>query len=174
MPDSPSPGSTSSYVAQVISVLGDQDPIAIMRETPGWLAARIAGRADGQLGRPEAPGKWSVVQVIAHLADAEIAFAWRLRTILTQSEPELQAYDQDQWVDRFDYSSADVAEALAAFTNLRRWNLRAWSAVRPEDLPRVGRHSERGPESLDLMRRLMGGHDLIHRRQIDRILATTG
>jgi len=39
---------------------------------------------------------------------------------------------------------------------------------------RIGRHSERGEESMDLMLRLMAAHDLVHRRQIERVLGTVG
>ncbi|HEY3934185.1 MAG TPA: DinB family protein [Gemmatimonadales bacterium] len=159
------------YVAETLALLGTQDPIAILSETPAWLAARIEGRSLAQLRKPEGPGKWSLVQVLSHLADTELAYGWRARMILTASQPPIQGFDQGAWLDRFDYASDDPALALQTFTTLRHWNLRVWrGATSPADLARVGMHSERGPESLDILRRLAAGHDLRHRRQIERLL----
>jgi hypothetical protein len=57
---------------------------------------------------------------------------------------------------------------------VRTANLRLWRSLTPAQLARVGLHSERGPESMDLVIRIMGAHDLVHRRQIDRVLAAAG
>ena len=105
------------------------------------------------------------------LADAEIAFGWRARLMLTTENAPLTGYDQNRWLERFDYTDAKPDEVLASFISLRRWNLRVWRSVTPADLNRLGNHSERGPESLALQRSLVAGHDLRHRRQIERLLA---
>jgi hypothetical protein len=64
--------------------------------------------------------------------------------------------------------------ALGQLRGVRAANLRLWRSLTPAELARVGVHSERGPESLDLLIRMMGAHDLVHRRQIDRVLAAAG
>lgn len=161
----------AGYVAETLALLGTQDPITILTETPAWVAARIEGRSLAQLRTPEGPGKWSLVQVVAHLADTELAYGWRARIILTADQPPIQGFDQGAWLRRFDYANDDPALALQTFTTLRHWNLRVWcGATSAADLARVGIHSERGPESLDTLRRLAAGHDLRHRRQIERLL----
>jgi hypothetical protein len=111
------------------------------------------------------------VEVITHLIDAEIAYGLRMRMIITETNAPITPYDQGRWVERFNYAGADPDEALATFIALREWNLRVWRTVTSEELERVGLHSARGPESLRLLRALSAGHDLRHRRQIDRILA---
>jgi hypothetical protein len=114
-------------------------------------------------------GKWSIAQVVRHLADAEIVWAWRLRLILAQDRPELTGYDQDRWSARLGYERADAGESLELFSTVRRSNVRLLERATAADLKRVGVHSERGEESLEHLRRLYAGHDLLHLRQIERV-----
>ena len=164
------PTPASSYVADTLALLGDADPLAVMAETPAWVAARVEGLSTAALRRPESPTQWSLSQVLAHLADTEIAYGWRARVILTQDRPPVQGFDQGAWVTRFDSAGADPGVSLHTFTALRLWNLRVWASATGDDLQRVGIHSERGPESFDLLRRLAAGHDLRHRRQVERLV----
>ncbi len=158
------------YVTETLALLGDQDPLTILTETPAWIAAHIDGLSDTALRTPEAPGKWSLTQVIAHMADAEIAFGWRARIVLTQDSPPMQGFDEGLWVTRFDYAGADPSEALRAFTAQRQWNLRVWRSATAADMKRLGVHALRGPEPFERLQQMTAGHDLRHRRQIDRIL----
>src|SRR3954466_8953316 len=95
------------YVNETLALLGDRDPLVVLAETPSWIAARVEGLSDATWNHPEADGKWSLAQVIAHMADAEIAFGWRARMVLTQDSPQLQGFDQGRWAARFDYATAD-------------------------------------------------------------------
>jgi hypothetical protein len=98
-----------AYTSAILGLLGDEDPIAVLRRTDAALRRSVEGLTDTQLGTPEAPGKWSVRHVVRHLADAEIVWGWRLRLVLAQSRPPLTGYDQDLWADRLGYYDADVA-----------------------------------------------------------------
>ena len=161
---------TSPYVTETLAILGDHDPLTVLSETPAWIAGRVQGLSAAALRLPEAPGKWSLTEVFAHIVDAEIMFGWRLRIMLTQENPSLPGFDQGKWLTRFDYANADPAQALQTFIALRTWNLRVWRSATPDDMQRMGIHPERGPESFDRVQRMTAGHDLRHRRQIDRIL----
>jgi hypothetical protein len=56
------------------------------------------------------------------------------------------------------------------FKTLREANLRLWNKTAPADRARVGMHAERGPESVDLMFRLIAGHDRFHMNQMRETL----
>jgi uncharacterized damage-inducible protein DinB len=159
----------AAYVAAVLDLLGTQHPMAVLRATPAELRTAIEGLSDQQLRLPERPGKWSIGQVLQHLADSDLVWGWRLRLILAQDRPTLTGYDQDLWAERLRYDECDPSEALEQFVVLRRSNVRLVERASVQDLQRVGVHSERGEESLEHLRRLYAGHDLLHLRQIDRI-----
>ena len=159
----------AAYVDAILDLLGDRDPLVVLRETVDALPRAIAGLSPEQLRRPERPGKWSIVQILQHLADSEMVGSWRFRLILAQERPPLTGYDQDSWAERLRYDESDPAEALAIFTVLRRANLRLLAQASPADLKRVGVHAERGEESLEHLCHLYAGHDLLHLRQIDRV-----
>jgi hypothetical protein len=163
-----------AYVAAILELLGDQDPLAVLRETPNQLERILASTSRTVLARPEAPGKWSMGQVFAHLADSDLVWGWRLRLILAQDRPPLTGYDQDKWADRLGYADLDPRDSVATFAILRRSNLRLVERATPEDLHRVGVHVERGEESLAHQLKLYAGHDILHRNQLERIRKASG
>jgi hypothetical protein len=164
----------TGYVRALLDLLGDRDPLEIAAQQIAWLERRTAGLDDATLRRPEAPGKWSAIEVIQHLADTEVVYAWRTRQVLAEDRPAIQGYDQDAWARTLGYASVPLDVALAQLRGVRTANLRLWRSLTPAARERVGLHSERGPESLDLLIRMMGAHDLVHRRQIDRVLTAAG
>jgi hypothetical protein len=164
-------GEISEYVGALLALLGDQDPVAVLREGPAAVQRFLDRTPPEIVGKPEAPGKWSIGVVIQHLADSELVGGFRLRMILAHDRPPLAGYDQDRWANRLRYDETDVREALEQFKVLRRANVRLWQDLSPADLSRVGIHGERGEESLEQLRRLYAGHDLLHLRQLTRIRA---
>jgi hypothetical protein len=163
--------SAKSYVRALLDVLGDRQPLDVLPELMPWLDARLRGVPEQVLRRPEAPGKWSVTQVVQHLADSDLVFGFRARMILSEERPPLQGYDQDRWASLFRYSEASCQSALAQLGVLRDANLAILRRLGPAELEREGVHGERGPESLGHLMKLMAAHDLVHRRQIERIMA---
>jgi len=168
-PASSAPADIAAYVAALLHLLGDNDPVTILRQTPAALHRFLDTVALEIVTRPEAPGKWSIGEVVQHLADSELVGGFRLRMVVAHDRPPLTGYDQDLWASRLRYRDVDVRDAFEQFTALRRANVRIWAHLGPADLVRVGVHGERGEESLEHMRRLYAGHDLLHRRQLERI-----
>lgn len=169
-PASRSATEARAYVEAVLGLLGSQDPMAVLRETGDRLEAACRNQPPDRLHAPEAPGKWSVAQVLRHVADSELVWGWRLRLVLAQDRPAITGYDQDLWADRLGYLEADPAESLELFQVLRRANLRCLERATEADLARAGVHAERGEETVAHMIRLYAGHDILHLNQVDRIL----
>jgi len=164
----------AAYVRALLDLLGDRDPLDVTVEQLAWIEWRTAGVDDEALRRPEAPGKWSAIQIIQHLADSDVVAAWRTRLIVAEDRPVIQGYDQDAWARNLGYADASLDVALGQLRGLRMANLRLWGSLTPAQLARVGMHTERGPESVDRLIRLMAGHDLVHRRQMERVLVAAG
>lgn len=170
-PADAAPGAAAAYIEAVLGKLGDRDPLAVLAATPDELRRLVRDTPGADLRRPEAPGRWSVGEVLAHLADSELVWAFRLRMVLGQERPSLSGYDQDAWAQRLGYEDVEPFTALDRFGSVRDWNRVLLEALPDEDLDRVGIHAERGEESVRHMIRLYAGHDLVHLAQIRRILA---
>lgn len=164
----------SAYTAAILAALGSRDALEVLAETPAALRKAVAGLTPEQDGTPERPGKWSVRQVVQHLADSDLVGGFRFRMVLAHDTPEIPGYDQDLWSDRLAYKDSDLATALDDFDFLRNLNLRLLRRATPEDMKRVMRHAERGDEPLAHMIKLYAGHDLVHLRQIARIRQAIG
>jgi hypothetical protein len=166
---SSTPKEIETYVEGLLDLLGNQDPVGVLSGTPEAVKRFLEAVPAPVLAKSEAPGKWSIRDVIQHLADSELVGGFRLRMVLAHDRPKLTGYDQDLWADRLQYGAVEVHDALDQFSVLRRTNVRIWGRLTPADLLRVGIHGERGEESLDRMRRLYAGHDILHLRQLERI-----
>jgi DinB superfamily len=168
-PASATPSDIAAYVEGLLGLLGDQDPLQVLGQMPTALEHILESVPAQIVTTPEAPGKWSMREVVQHLADSELVGGFRLRMVIAHDRPSLTGYDQDLWTGRLRYSEVEVGDALEQFTVLRRANLRLWQGLGPNDLVRVGLHAERGEESLGHMRRLCAGHDILHLKQLERI-----
>jgi uncharacterized damage-inducible protein DinB len=159
-----------AFGAAVRDAVGDRDPVTIIAETPRAIATLLDGVAAADARRPEAPGRWSVADVCAHLADCEILYGWRVRQVLTRESPPLEAIDQDAWTARARAADVPVAASLAVLTAMRAVHVPLLRTLDDTDLARTGVHGERGPETLASMVRLWAGHDLFHLAQLRRLL----
>jgi hypothetical protein len=161
------------YVQRILGYLGGQDPLQIQRRTPEDLARLIKGAAISRLERRPAPGKWSVADILAHLADTEIVASWRIRSILGSPGTPLQAFDQDAWVNAGHYDRREPRQSLELFRVLREANLALFQTLTPDQWKHHGMHAERGVETVAHMVRLFAGHDLNHTRQVEQMLSPT-
>lgn len=160
------------YRDRILSNVGDRDPWDVLTSTGPRLRQLVSGRSDQELARKPAPGRWSVREILAHLADCEVVIGWRIRTILATSGATLQPFDQNRWAEVFQYADAPVTESLDLFEISRRSNVRLLRTVDASLLENFGMHEERGRESAAHLVRLNAGHDLNHLRQIESLLGT--
>jgi hypothetical protein len=173
-PASQAKENAAAYVKLLMDLLGGRDPFEVQSQQFATLQAEIAGIDNATLRRPEKPGKWSILQVIQHLADSEVVYRYRMRKILAQPTPEIQGYDQDLWAANLNYNEMDLSEALEIIRVLRSANLKMLHDLNETQLERYGMHSERGPESVRKVLQMLAGHDILHLNQIRRIKKAHG
>ncbi len=146
--------------------LGEQDARAVIAATPGLLHQAVCGLTPEQIEAPIAPGKWSPRQIVAHLADCELVFGFRLRQTLAMNSPVIQPFDQDDWAARYDVY--DLPTAMEMFRAARGWNLKLIGGAGEADFAREMTHPERGTMTFGTVVETMAGHDLNHLGQVQR------
>jgi len=158
-----------AYQQTLLALLGKDDPARVMELTEPLVRTVLKDAASDLRKRP-APAEWSVLELLGHLADAEMVMSGRFRWAVSQDEPPLLGYDQDRWVARLRHNDDQPDDLLAVFSTLRSDNLRLWRRSSADDRQRVAMHAERGPESYDLMFRMLAGHDRFHLNQMRETL----
>lgn len=151
------------------SHLGSKDPLEVIAATPGELASFVRKLGPEGAEKKPAPGKWNAREIVCHLADCEIVFAYRLRQTLAEENHLIQPFDQDKWASV--YGAYDAAAALAVFSSLRRWNIAFINAVPASAFSKRVTHPERGQMTFKTVVETMGGHDLNHIKQLEAIAA---
>jgi len=159
------------YRQRMLNNIDGQQPVKVQAATAGRLARAMRGASRQKLARRPAPGKWSVNEILAHLADAEIVIGYRMRAIAGAPGSPIQAYDQDAWAAAGNYAAQDAKKSLALFRALREANLEWLRRLRPEQWKHHGMHSERGEESIEMTVNMIAGHDVNHLKQVEALLA---
>jgi hypothetical protein len=159
------------YRKRITDHVGTQDPVKLQAAAHKKISRLLKGVPASKLRKRPAPGKWSVAEIAAHLADVEIVVGYRMRVILGAPGTPIQAFDQDSWVTSGHYEKRDTRKAIEQYRVVRDANLALLKSLAPEQWKHHGMHAERGEESIELIVRMMAGHDLNHIQQIERILA---
>ncbi len=159
------------YTQRILGNVAGQEPLKVQSATPKKLERIMARASTARLKKRPAPDKWSIGEILAHLADAEIVTAWRVRSILGAPGTPIQAFDQESWVVAGHYDKRSPSESVAQFCAVRAANLALYKSLSAEQWKHYGIHSERGQETVEHLVRLIAGHDLNHLKQIEGILA---
>jgi hypothetical protein len=149
------------------SFLDARPVLDILSETPRAVRSLLDTMGTAKSYEAPAPGKWSPGEIVAHLADCELVFGFRLRQTLAENGPTIQPFDQEKWAKP--YKGVEPAEAWAAFSALRKWNLILLESVLPAAANRTMTHPERGTMTFQTVVETMAGHDLNHLGQLQRI-----
>jgi hypothetical protein len=135
--------------------------------TPARVGSLLGAIGKERVGEAPAPGKWSAREIVAHLTDCELVFAFRMRQTVATDNPTVQPFDQEKWAEA--YGAYDALSAVETFSALRYWNLAFLRSLKPEDFQRKLTHPERGAMTLQTVIETIGGHDLNHIGQLERI-----
>jgi uncharacterized damage-inducible protein DinB len=141
----------------------------ILASTPATIASLLETIGPAKATVPPAPGKWNAAEIISHLADCELVFAFRLRQTVAEDHHTIQPFDQEKWAAVYHGISAN--QACDVFSALRGWNLLFVRMVMPGAATRTVTHPERGTMTFQTIIETMAGHDLNHIGQLQRIAA---
>jgi hypothetical protein len=164
------PETIEEYRQRLAGYVEGKDPLTIQRQTAAQLAELIGGVSKQQLTSRPAPEKWSIVEIIAHLAEDEMATSWRYRQMIEHEGTRLSGFDQDLWAHLGKYQTWSAIEALELFRLLREANLRMLASLSPEQWEHSAEHAERGRLNVANLARHMAGHDINHIRQVEALL----
>ena len=139
----------------------------ILAATPAEIGRLIEAAGPAKVMTSPAPGKWSATEIVCHLADCEVVFAFRLRQTLAEDAPTIQPFDQEKWAAT--YRGVPASQALDVFSALRGWNLRLIGVALPAAAARPVIHPERGTMTFLTLVETMAGHDLNHLGQLRRL-----
>src|SRR5216683_5312578 len=158
------------YTQRVLGYVEGKKPLAVQAATANKLARLIKGVPVSRLRKRPTPDKWSVSEILAHLADTEIVGGFRMRLILGAPGTPVMGFDQDAWVTSGHYAKRDPRKSIEQFRAVREANLALLKSLTPEQWKHYGMHSERGQESVEHIVNMTAGHDINHLQQIENIL----
>lgn len=153
------------------SFLGTRDALQVAAETPSRLSDLAKKLGQSGMGRSYAAGKWPARVILCHLADCEVAFAFRFRQALAEPNHVIQPFDQDAWARAYSSPNLSGEAAIHAFSALRHWNLALLKNAPKETFSKPVTHPERGSMTFKVLVETMAGHDLNHLCQLEVIAA---
>ena len=159
------------YKTRILALMEGKEPIAVQAVTYRRVAALVHEASPDALRTRPAVDRWSVAEILAHVAEAEIVSTWRYRQMLEHNGCPLPGYGQDLWANLGQYASRDPRESLESFRLLRETNLHMFKRLSPEQWQCHGVHAERGPMTVRDLAAQIAGHDLNHVTQITSILS---
>jgi len=158
------------YRNRMFSHLKGKDPLRLQAAAPARLKKLLKGVSSAKARKRPAPGKWSIREIVAHIADTELVGGYRIRAILGAPGTQIIGFDQDVWVTALHYDTRDPKKSFEQYRLLRKANLALLKSLTPEQWKHYGNHNERGQETVETIAKMFAGHDLNHFQQIERIL----
>lgn len=134
---------------------------------PALLRASLKGIDRAQLRARPVPGRWSTLELVCHLSDAETVYAERMKRVLAETDPPLRSFDPDIWMPRLGYHDRDLDEELQLIELVRSQMLRILRPLTPEQFQRRGIHSDDGPLTLETLLGRVTEHVPHHARFIE-------
>jgi hypothetical protein len=145
------------------------DLLERFRRGPELLAMALTGVFGEEEDFVTAPGKWSIRQIVAHLADTELVYAHRMRQMVAEENPTLIAFDQEAWTKNLNYARRKPKQSLESFRHMRAENYELLKELPEGAYARAGNHSERGPVTLGSQVEVLAEHAESHVRQMQGI-----
>ena len=129
------------------------------------VAEALLKITDEEAARKPGPDRWSVREIVHHLADSEMTAAVRLRLLIAQDRPTIHGYDQDEFARRL-YYDRPHEQSLELFRLVRQSTAEILDRLTPAEWFREGIHTEAGPYGVEAWLKTYADHAHKHARQI--------
>jgi DinB superfamily len=160
------------YRERVLRLVGEKDALKLLATAPAQLAKLLNGLPPAKARKRPAPDKWSIAEIVVHLADTEVVWSYRIRTIV--GEPggvQFGGFDQDAWLTALHYDKRNMKKSFEEYRAFRESNVALLKSLTPGQWQICGTHQVRGQESIETSVKMFAGHDINHFGQIERILS---
>jgi len=138
--------------------------------SPKEIAAAVSGLSPQVLRYKPSADKWSILEILGHLADIEIVYAYRFRQMLADKKPVIAPMDQDEWARNLGYLDTPAPELVALYGLNRHHSLRLLRRLKPADLEKSAFHPEYQRDvTVATLVEKMAGHGANHLQQIERL-----
>jgi len=139
-------------------------------KSPRQIAAAVSGLPDKTLRYKPSPGKWCILEILAHLADSEVIFAYRFRQMLADKDPVIAPIDQDAWARNLGYLESAPSELVALYGLNRHATLQLLRRMKAEDLNKSAFHPEiKAAVTVGTLLERMATHGANHLAQIEQL-----
>jgi uncharacterized damage-inducible protein DinB len=148
-----------------------KDEIARYASAPQKLELALEKLTESKLKWKPNPKKWSIREIVCHLADSDLIGASRMNLIIASSDvpPQLVAYDQDRLAEQIGYNAQNELLAVSAFKSIRKHQSALLKSLPDEQFEKFGIHQERGKMTLGEIIAHYANHAESHLRQIERL-----
>ncbi len=160
------------YAARILGNVEGQDSMKVLSTTPQKIKKILGKLTKKSIYKKPSETKWSIAEIVAHLAETELVNGWRFRIIAEKNEVPIQPFEQNDWAKNSNYQKTDVKAMLNLYSVLREANLQFIKGLPKEKYENFGMHAERGKESISRLINLEAGHDINHLRQIEALAAS--
>lgn len=162
---------SEQYRDRMYGYVQGRDPLKLQAAAPAKLAKLLKKVSPAKARKRPAPAKWSIAEIVAHLADTEMVMGCRIRMVLGEPGVSLQPFDQDAWAAAMNYGKRDARKSFAQYRGFRESNVALLKSLTAEQWKLSGMHPERGEQTIETIARMTAGHDINHMSQIERILS---
>ena len=139
-------------------------------KSPKQIAAAVSGLSDKVLRYKPSPDKWCILEIMAHLADMEYLYAYRIRQMVADKDPVIAPIDQDAWAKNLGYLECSVPELVALYGLNRHATLQLLRRIQLSDLEKSARHPEKPqPVTVADYLQMMSKHGPNHLEQIEKL-----
>jgi hypothetical protein len=149
------------YFTYISEIAADEDVLAVLAGLDRSTAALLAPLTEAQAGHRYAPGKWTVREVVGHVADSERVFAYRALSIARGDAAPLPGFEENEWAAVSNADRRPLVDLLAELRAVRAASLALFQGFGAAEWERSGTASGK-PVTVRALPYIIAGHERHH------------